>query len=99
MWAQLWKYVKEFVRSCDVYAQAKNFCHCPHGLFQPLSILTSSWSSISMDFITHLPPSSSYDSILVVVGSGALDIHDDSHVIAYLQTSEILIKLAPKEGD
>jgi hypothetical protein len=52
-----------------------------------------------MDFITHLPPSSSYDSILVVVGSGALDIHDDSHVIAYLQTSEILIKLAPKEGD
>jgi hypothetical protein len=35
----------------------------------------------------------------VVVGSGALDIHDDSHVIAYLQTSEILIKLAPKEGD
>jgi hypothetical protein len=52
-----------------------------------------------MDFIIHLPPSSSYDSILVVVSNGALDIHDDSHVIAYLQASEFLIKLTPKEWD
>ncbi len=41
----------------------------------------------------------SYDSILVVVGNGALDIRDDLYVIAYLQASEILIKLTPKEWD
>jgi hypothetical protein len=53
-----------------------------------------------MDFITHLSPSSSHDSILVVVTSnGALDIHDDSHVIANLQVSDILIKLTPREWD
>ncbi len=59
--------MKEFVIFCDVCARAKNPCHCPHGFFQPLSILASSLSSISMDFITNLLPFSSYDSILVVV--------------------------------
>jgi len=52
---------------CDVYARIKNLCHHPHDFLQPLPILTSSWSSISMDFITNLPPFNSYDSILVVV--------------------------------
>jgi hypothetical protein len=66
-WPQLWKYVKEFVTSCDVCVRAKNLRHRPHGLLQPLSTPASPWFSISMDFITDLPPSSSYDSILVVV--------------------------------
>ncbi len=58
--------MKEFVGSCDVYALVKNPRHRPHGLLQPLLIHASPWSSISMDFITNLPPFSSYDSILVV---------------------------------
>jgi hypothetical protein len=66
-WPQLWKYVKEFVEFCDVYAQAKNPCHCPHGRLQPLLILASMWFSISMDFIIDLPRSNSYDFILVMV--------------------------------
>jgi hypothetical protein len=65
--AMLWKYVKEFVGSCDVCVRAKNPHHCPHGLLEPLPIPTPLWPSISMDFIIDLPPSSSYDSILVVV--------------------------------
>jgi hypothetical protein len=32
-------------------------------------------------------------------GNGALDIYDDAHVITYLQASEILIGLTPKEKD
>jgi hypothetical protein len=60
-------YVKEFVESCNVCACAKNLCHHPHGLLQLLSIPSISWFSISMDFITDLPPSSSYDFILVAV--------------------------------
>ncbi len=66
-WPQFWKYVKEFVGSCNVYVRIKNLHHCPHGFLQPLSITTSPWFSISMDFITIFTPSSSYDSILVVV--------------------------------
>ncbi len=66
-WPQLWKYVKEFVRSCDVCVWAKNLHHCPHGLLEPLLILTPLWLSISMDFIIDLPLSSAYDSISVVV--------------------------------
>jgi hypothetical protein len=68
-WPQLWKFVKEFVGSCDVCACAKNFHHCPHGPLQPLLIPTSPWSSISMDFILDLSQSNSFDSILVVVDS------------------------------
>jgi hypothetical protein len=66
-WPQFWKYVKEFVGSYDVCAQAKNSRHRPHGLFQPLPIHASPWSLISMDFIIDVSSFSSYDSILVVV--------------------------------
>jgi hypothetical protein len=59
--------MKEFVKSCNVCAQENNPRHHPHGLLQQLQILTSPWSSISMDFVTNLPPSNSYDSILVMV--------------------------------
>jgi len=58
--------VKEFVASCDVYVRAKNSRHRFHGLFQPLSILTFPQFSISMEFITNLPPFNSFESILVV---------------------------------
>jgi hypothetical protein len=35
-WPQLWKYVKDFIRSCDVYVQIKNSCHHLHGFFRSL---------------------------------------------------------------
>ncbi len=66
-WPRLWKYLKEFVGSCNVCAWEKNPHHHPHGFPQPLSIFTSLWFSISRDFIINLPPFSSYDSISVVV--------------------------------
>ncbi len=59
--------MKEFVESCDVCVLANNPRHRPHGFLQPLLISRSPWFSISMDFITDLPPSSSNDTILVVV--------------------------------
>jgi hypothetical protein len=67
--------VKKFVGSCDVCARAKNLHHCLHVFFQPLPIPTTPWSSISMDFTTNLPPSSSYDSILVVVDCLMKTVH------------------------
>jgi hypothetical protein len=66
-WPQLWKYGKEFVKFCNVCAQAKDPHHCPRGFLQPLLILASPWFPISMDFVIDLPPFSSYDFILVVL--------------------------------
>jgi hypothetical protein len=66
-WPQMWKEVKEFVLSCDICSRSKNPRHRPYGLLQPLPIPHRPWSSVSMDFITDLPPSNSFDSIFVVV--------------------------------
>jgi hypothetical protein len=66
-WPQMWKYVKEFIRSCDTCARAKVPRHQPHGLLHPLPVPNGPWLSLSMDFITDLPSSNSKDSILVVV--------------------------------
>ncbi len=66
-WPQMWKAVKEFVLSCDICSRSKNPRHRPYGLLQPLPVPKQPWSSISMDFITDLPLSDSFDSIFVVV--------------------------------
>lgn len=66
-WPKMWKDVKEFVLSCDICSRSKNPRHRPYGLLQPLPIPCRPWSSVSMDFITDLPPSNSFDSIFVVV--------------------------------
>ena len=66
-WPQMWKSVKDFVQSCDICSRSKTPRHRPYGLLQPLPIPEHPWSSVSMDFITDLPSSRSYDSIFVVV--------------------------------
>ena len=63
----MWKDVKEFVLTCDICSRSKNPRHRPYGLLQPLPIPRRPWSSVSMDLITDLPPSNSFDSIFVVV--------------------------------
>ena len=66
-WPQLWKFVKEYVLTCDICSRSKTPRHRPYGLLQPLPIPEQPGSSISMDFITDLPVSQSFDSIFVVV--------------------------------
>jgi len=66
-WPQMWKAVKDYVLSCDTCSRSKNPRHRPYGLLQPLPIPKQPWSSVSMDFITDLPPSKSFDTIFVVV--------------------------------
>ena len=48
-------------------SRSKNPRHRPYGLLQPLPIPERPWSSVSMDFITDLPPSATFDAIYVVV--------------------------------
>ena len=63
----MWKDVKAFVLSCNVCSRSKTPRHRLYGLLQPLPIPHQPWSSVSMDFITDLPASNSFDSIFVVV--------------------------------
>ena len=41
--------------------------HAPYGLLSPLRIPTRPWASVSLDWITDLPPSHYHDAIPVVV--------------------------------
>jgi hypothetical protein len=66
-WPQMWKTIKDFVLSCDTCSRSKNPRHRPYGLLQPLPVPQRPWSSVSMDFITDLPPSATFDAICVVV--------------------------------
>lgn len=66
-WPQLRRDVEEFIRTCDTCCRAKTPRHKPYGLLQPIAAPTAPWTSISMDFLTDLPPSDGFDAVLVVV--------------------------------
>lgn len=70
-----WEHMKgdviEFVKSCRTCQWSKAPRHKPYGLLQPLPVPTRPWESISMDFISGLPPAvrrrRAYDAVLVIV--------------------------------
>ena len=59
--------VRQYVKGCDLCQRNKSSCHAPYGDLNPLEIPSRNWESISMDFITDLPTSHGYDTLLVVV--------------------------------
>ena len=59
--------VSQYVSSCDAFQRNKVVRHAPYGLLLPLPIPVQPWCSISLDWITDLPPSRYHDAILVVV--------------------------------
>ena len=66
-WPGLAAVVESYVRSCDTCARNKVVRHAPFGLLFPLPIPPRPWSSVSLDWITNLPPSQYHDAILVIV--------------------------------
>ena len=61
------QYIKDYISTCEVCAQAK-LEHCRLlGLWQPLPIPQHAWHTISLDFIEGLPKSKTFDTILVVI--------------------------------
>lgn len=65
-WKGMKTVVHLFVRSCMVCQQSKVDRSKLPGLLQPLPVPSSAWQSISLDFIEGLPPSDSFNCILVV---------------------------------
>ena len=64
-WPGLPSDLKRYIANCVTCARAKSRRHKPYGLLQPLPVPFKPWDSISMDFITDLPKSNGFDSILV----------------------------------
>jgi hypothetical protein len=67
VWPNMRSFVKDYVNSCNTCKQLKTPHHKPYGLLKQLPIPIRPWSSISMDFIEHLPSSNGFTSILVIV--------------------------------
>ncbi|GAU37387.1 hypothetical protein TSUD_22610 [Trifolium subterraneum] len=66
-WPNMKEDILEYVQNCVVCQQAKTTNNSPAGLLQPLPIPSQIWEDIGMDFITGLPLSHGYTTIMVVV--------------------------------
>ena len=66
-WPNLRDDVEQYVKSCVTCQQNRTQFRKEAKLLRPLPISTKSWKSISIDFMTHLPESTGFDSIMVVV--------------------------------
>ena len=71
-WPGLRTFVKNYVKGCGTCQQFKINRHPSKPAFMPTegSQSTRPFANCSMDFITDLPPTNNYDSILVVVDQG-----------------------------
>ncbi|MBW0548520.1 hypothetical protein O181_088235 [Austropuccinia psidii MF-1] len=66
-WAGMNQIIKDYVSSCQQCSRNKKIHHKQFGLLKKLQIPSGPLNSLSMDFVTQLPLSSNFDSILVVV--------------------------------
>nr|GEW65761.1 retrotransposon protein, putative, Ty3-gypsy subclass [Tanacetum cinerariifolium] len=65
-WKKLRKHVKQMVRKCDVCQRYKPELVASPGLLQPLSLPTTIWSTISIDFIEGLTKSQAREEAIEV---------------------------------
>uniref|UniRef100_A0A803TQ29 Gypsy retrotransposon integrase-like protein 1 n=1 Tax=Anolis carolinensis TaxID=28377 RepID=A0A803TQ29_ANOCA len=66
-WPKIRKDVEKYVNTCPVCQRSKIRREKPSGLLHPLPTPSRPWEIISADFITDLPPSCGFTTILVVV--------------------------------
>ncbi|MBW0591048.1 hypothetical protein O181_130763 [Austropuccinia psidii MF-1] len=66
-WSGMTQFIKDYVSSCQQCSENKNIHHKKFVLLKPLPIPNCPWIFLSMEFITQLPLSNSFDSIPVIV--------------------------------
>lgn len=66
-WPQMRDMVELYVKTCLVCQQDKVEAKASAGLLEPLPIPERPWDSVSMDFISALPKSEGFGSIMVVI--------------------------------
>ena len=66
-WPGIRKTIARYIRNCETCQRIKPVRHAPYGYLKPLEVPQRRWESISLDLITGLPSSNSFDAVLVVV--------------------------------
>jgi hypothetical protein len=70
-WSKMIKYVKFYIKTCDVYQRTKTFKHLFYDDLQSFFLFQDSWQKIIMNFITDLSSSKRsndvYDFVLVII--------------------------------
>jgi hypothetical protein len=70
-WSRMIKYVKFYIKTCDICQRTKTSRHFSYDDLQSLLLSQDSWQEIIMNFITDLSSSKRsndvYDSVLVIV--------------------------------
>ncbi|MBW0475596.1 hypothetical protein O181_015311 [Austropuccinia psidii MF-1] len=61
------QFIKDYVSSCQQCSRNKNIHHKKFGILKSLPIPNGPWICLSMDFITQLPLSDSFDLIILIV--------------------------------
>ncbi|KAF7203712.1 putative LOC107387426-like protein [Nothobranchius furzeri] len=93
-WPALYKDVKEYISACQVCARGKANIQPPHGLLCPLLVPSRPWSHIALDFVTGLPFSKGFNSILTLVNRFSKSCHlvPLQHLPTSAETANLLIK-------
>ncbi|MBW0557420.1 hypothetical protein O181_097135 [Austropuccinia psidii MF-1] len=66
-WSRMTQFINDYFSSCQQCSRNKNIHHKKFGILKPFPIPNGPWNFLSIDFITQLPLSNSFDSILVIV--------------------------------
>ncbi|KAK3516724.1 hypothetical protein QTP70_022520, partial [Hemibagrus guttatus] len=66
-WPSLGPDVEQYVRACSTCVQARTSRQLPEGLLEPLPIPRRPWLHLSVDFLTDLPDSGGFTTVMVVV--------------------------------
>ena len=66
-WPNMQRDIEEYCRTCKECQQSKTINQMKNGLLQPLPIPQHKFDDISMDFITHLPSTTSGNNVILVI--------------------------------
>ena len=66
-WPKMESAVREWIKGCQVCQKTKPELRGTSGLYQPLEQPSAPWESVGVDFITGLPESGGYNSIMTVI--------------------------------
>ncbi len=67
LWSTLHSDITQFVQKCDTCNISKSSHQRPAGLLHPLPIPQRPWSHIAIDFVTDLPNSNHFTTILTII--------------------------------
>uniref|UniRef100_A0A8C6MDP3 Gypsy retrotransposon integrase-like protein 1 n=1 Tax=Nothobranchius furzeri TaxID=105023 RepID=A0A8C6MDP3_NOTFU len=74
-WPTLFRDVKDYVNACQTCARNKCSNQPPAGLLNPLPVPSRPWSHIALDFVTGLPVSHGFSTILTVIDRFSKSCH------------------------